>query len=346
MSDPLSERDQYLLRLLIEKHIAEGQPVSSKSLADDKSISLSPASIRNIMSDLEERGYLRSLHTSSGRVPTSQGYRLFIDHLITVKPLEEDIVKQFQQKLHPDQSTRHLIASASNLLSRMTQMAGVVTLPQMPMIKLRHVEFLPLSQQKVLVILVFNEKDVQNRIIQLKANLSPSELEQAANYLNQHYAGLDLEEIRQRMARALSSEKLAFNDLLNSFLHVADEAQQLESAASDFVLSGEYYLLSHHASDDLARLKQLFDAINHKRQMLHLLDQCISTPGVKIFIGEDSGQFPISENYSMISASYSVEGRVLGAVGVVGPIRMDYERVIPIVEMSAHILSAAMGTLG
>jgi heat-inducible transcriptional repressor len=341
MLNAINDRDQHLLRLLIEKYIMDGQPVSSKTLAENTDIAYSAATIRNIMAELEERGYLRSLHTSSGRVPTNLGYRYFINTLLTVIPLDETVVNEFKKILHPDQSTNELITSASNLLAELTKMAGLVTVPHMPLTTLRHVEFLPLSNQRVLIILVINEKEVQNRIIQTQHSFTRSELEQAANYLNENFSGMNLEEIRRTLFEKLSEEQADFKQLMHSFINIANQAFQLDGNKNDFVLAGEHHLLINNANADLDQIRQLFNVINQKHQVLHLLDQCLGADEVKIFIGKELGHTFVDE-YCVVSAPYCSQGQIIGALGVIGPARMPYGRIIPIVEMSARLLTIAM----
>lgn len=340
MFSGISEREQRLLRILIERYIADGQPVSSKALAEE-GLSYSPATIRNIMAELEEQGYLQSLHTSSGRVPTAQGYRLFVETLLTVKPLEETLVEEFQQKLHPDQSTKNLISTASNMLARLTRFASLVTLPKIELVRLKHIEFLPLSHRRILVILVLNEKEVQNRIIQVSRDFNRNELEQLSQFFNHHFMDKPLEQIRASLLNDLSHERAQFRELLHSVADFADHTLQSESFRNDFVMAGEYHLLASDANADLDRLRQLFDAINQKRQMLYLLDQCLAADGMKVFIGKESGSEALDQ-YSMISAPYHVNGRIVGALGVIGPLRMPYEQVMSVVETSARLLSAAL----
>jgi heat-inducible transcriptional repressor len=340
MADLVSERAQHLLRLLIERYIRDGQPVSSKSLAEDENLSLSPATIRNVMADLEERGYLRSLHASSGRVPTAQGYRLFVNYLLSSQSLPQDIYSNFAYDLSPAQNTTDLVANASSLLSRLTRMAGLVTIPKVEIITLRHIEFLPLSNNRVLVILVLNEKEVQNRIIKTERSFSRPELEQAANYLNQTFSGFPVEKVRTELLAGLQNDRYAMDQLMRSTIEVAADALTQEQPTDDYILAGEHHLLGI-AETNVERLRQLFDTFMKKREILYLLDQCIHAQGVQIFIGDEAG-YEIFDGCSVVSSPYGAEGNPLGVLAVIGPTRMPYERVIPIVDISAKLLSSAL----
>lgn len=339
----LSERAQYLLRALIERYIREGQPVGSRTLTREAGLDLSPATVRNVMADLEEMGYLRAPHTSAGRVPTVRGYRFFVDTLLHIKPLQTSEVERLSRQLDPDQPTTELAQSVSTLLSRITQLAGVVMVPRRDAQTLRQVEFLPLSDNRVLAILVINEREVQNRIIHTQREYSSLELQQAANYLNAQFAGMDLRQLRNSLLQELQQTRESMDRMMQAVIEMADKALQPQGGEEDYVLAGETNLIGFAELADMDKLRQLFEAFGRKRDILYLFDQCINAQGVQIFIGEESG-FDALEACSVVTAPYSREGAVLGVLGVIGPTRMAYGRVIPIVDITAKLLSAALNS--
>lgn len=342
-SNPITERAQYLLKILIERYIRDGQPVASRALVDEGVLALSPATIRNVMADLEHHGLIRAPHTSAGRVPTARGYRFFVDSLLTAKPLANDAVEPLQEALHPDQSRQDLVEAASSLLSNLTQLAGLVTLPRREKIILRHIEFLPLSDNRVLTILVVNDHDVQNRIIHTDRPYSASELQQAANYLSEHYVGMDPDQIRQQLLHGLQIDKDHLGQLLEAVVEMADKALGAPSDDQEqpYILAGQNNLLTMAEDAGVGRLRSLFDAFEKKRSVLHLLDKCLNSDGLQIFIGEESGYEPFDQ-CSLVTATYNQGDKRVGVLGVIGPTRMNYERVIPIVNVTAKLLSAAL----
>ncbi len=337
----LSERAQHLLKVLIERYIRDGQPVGSRTLVRDAGLELSPATVRNVMAELEEMGYLRAPHTSAGRIPTARGYRFFVDSLLHVKPLHSPEVELLWQQLDPDQPTTGLVQSVSSLLSGITQMAGVVMVPRRDTLTLRQVEFLPLADHQVLAILVVNERQVQNRIIHTQRTYTTAELQQASNYLNAQFAGKDIKQVRKGLLRDLRRTCATMNRMMQVVIEMADQAFQQEPSMEDYVLAGQTNLMGFAELADMERLRQLFEAFNRKQDILHLFDQCMNAQGVQIFIGEESG-FDVLDVCSVVTAPYSVEGKVLGVLGVIGPTRMAYRRVIPIVDVTAKLLSAAL----
>ncbi len=337
----LNERSLQLLKSLVERYISEGQPVGSRALSKDSNLNLSPATIRNVMADLEELGLIQSPHTSAGRVPTASGYRMFVDSLLTVKPLNKQEVNRFHQGLMRLEDADEVIGVASKLLSDITQMAGVVTLPRREMVSLRHVEFLPLSNTRVLVIFVTNEKEVHNRIIHTSKQFSPSELQQATNYLNSVYSGLSLAAVRAAVLKDLEKDQEQMNLEMRDAIKMAQLAFDREEEKEDFVLTGETNLMGFSELSDMERLRQLFEAFSQKRGVIHLLDQCLEANGVQIFIGEESG-YHAFDRCSLVTSSYSVNHEVVGVLGVIGPTRMAYEKVIPFVDVTAKLLGAAL----
>lgn len=338
------ERAQVLLKTLIECYIKDGQPVGSKTLVEASSLAVSSATVRNIMSDLEERGYITSPHTSAGRVPTQRGFRLFVDNLAVFDRPKLSDVAAIQQRLSNDQSSDELIATASSLLAETTRMAGLVMLPQQNQFKLRQVEFLALSEQRVLVVLVINEKEVQNRIIHTEREYSEVELRQAANYINQVFAGCDLTQIRQQLIGKMEEDKSALGELMQTTMDVAEKAFHPEQPQhTDYVLSGESHLLDiAETSEDVGRLREVFEAFNQKRDVLHLLDRCIGAQGSRIFIGAESGCSAFMDCSVVAAPYFDVGGDVLGVLAVVGPTRMNYQAVVPSVDITAKILGLAL----
>ena len=337
---PLDARARQLLRTLIARYIAEGQPIGSRTLAKASGLDVSPATIRNIMSDLEEFGLVVAPHTSAGRVPTSQGYRVFVDSLIEMQPLGEPELDQLRRELPTDVSTPDLLGSATLLLSEMTHFVGVVSVPNRAEFPFRHIDFLPLGGNRVLVILVFTDGQVQNRVIATQRSYGAGALEQIANYLNTHFGGLRIDEIRVRLLREMQEEGARLNKLLTAAVEVAQAAFQ-GSAGSDMLVAGQTNLMGKHDGSDVDRLRELFEAFQRKRDLLQLLERCSHAEGLRLFIGDESG-FAALDTYSLVTAPYGVGGRVLGVLGVIGPTRMAYERVIPVVQATAQIISGAL----
>ena len=346
-SPAISERAQALLKALIDRYVREGEPVGSRTLARDSGLKLSPATVRNVMADLEELGFVKSPHTSAGRVPTVRGYRFFVDSLLTVQKLEESTVEQLRSQLKLEADPEELVQSASNLLSGITHMAGVVTLPRREHAALRRIDFLPLSGNQVLVIMVVNEREVQNRIIQTERAYSASELEQAANFLNAQFAGKDITAVRETLIADMRQARDDMNQMMSTAVEVAGRlfAEEQDENGEGLVLAGQTNLMEFRELCDVEKLRTLFEAFNQKRDLLHLLDQCISAEGVQIFIGEESG-YQMLDECSLVTAPYKVEGEVVGVLGVIGPTRMAYERVIPIVDATARLLGAALNPRG
>jgi len=335
----LSERAQILLKTLVERYITEGQPLGSRALSRYSGLDLSPASIRNIMADLEELGFVASPHTSAGRVPTTRGYRFFVDTLLTVRPLDRVEIDQLEGQLQVE-STQRMVHSASHLLSDLTRFAGVVMAPRRRSVSFRHIDFLPLSEKRVLLIIVTPEGDVQNRIMLTERVYKTSELTEAANFLNQNYAGLGFDEIKERLREELRQLRDDMTQLLTRAVETSSDA--VAEPGEDYVLSGERNLLHvQDLSSNMASLRRLFDLLEQRTSLLQLLEMGSRAHGVQIYIGGESGLVPLDE-CSVVTAPYEVDGQVVGTVGVIGPTRMAYERVIPIVEITARLLSSAM----
>ncbi|MDR2875718.1 MAG: heat-inducible transcriptional repressor HrcA [Methylobacillus sp.] len=335
----LEKRAQILLKTLVEHYITDGQPVGSRTLSRCSGLDLSPASIRNVMSDLEEMGFITSPHTSAGRTPTHRGYRLFVDTLLTVQPLRDDEVKKLENRLSsPD--PQELISSAASALSDLTQFAGLVMIPKRKGIAFRQLEFLPLSEKRILLIIVTTDGNVQNRIILTDRAYTPSELVQAANFFNVNYAGQTFEEVRGKLREELRQMQSDMTRLMTAALEASDKA--FTEDQDDVVISGERNLL--HVDDlstNVTSLHKLFEMFERRTTLLQLLDTSQKAEGVNIFIGGESGHVPLDE-CSVITAPYEVDGQVVGTLGVIGPTRMAYERVIPIVDITAKLLSNAL----
>lgn len=335
----LDRRAQTLLKTLIERYIVEGQPVGSRTLSRYSGLELSPATIRNVMSDLEEMGFIASPHTSAGRIPTPKGYRLFVDSLLTVRPLARQQISEIREAIHPDQPQR-VIGHASQLLSELTHFAGVVVAPRRQLPRIRQLEFLSLSDTRILLIIVTSEGDVQNRILFTQRTYTPSELTQAANMLNEHFAGLDFQQIRSRLQDELRQIRSDMVELMTAAVEAGSEA--VTDNTAQYIISGEKNLLGNEdLSSNMGRLRSLFDLFEQKTGLVQLLELSSHADGVQVFIGGESGIATLDE-CSVVAAPYEVDGQVVGTIGVIGPTRMAYERVIPIVDITARLLASAL----
>ncbi|MBL6900920.1 MAG: heat-inducible transcription repressor HrcA [Luminiphilus sp.] len=340
-TEGLTPRAASLLRTLVGMHIREGQPVGSKALHVESGMSVSTATIRNVMSDLEERGLLSSPHTSAGRIPTAQGYRLFVDSLLQTSPIDASALQALKHELNPNRTSSDLIASASNLLTQVTAQAGIVTVPRPTASQLRQIEFLPLSDSRVLVILVVNEREVQNRVIELSRPLSEEQLKVAAELINQRYAGNNLSEVKRMLVAEMADARARIDEQLEAALQVAKDAMEPEDAQEDYVVAGESRLIQQAGANDMDKLRELFDAFERKRDLVELLDRCSRADGIQIFIGEEAG-YEVLGDYSVITAPYAQGTQPVGVLGVIGPTRMAYDRVIPLVDITARLLTAAL----
>ncbi|HTY49693.1 MAG TPA: heat-inducible transcriptional repressor HrcA [Steroidobacteraceae bacterium] len=344
--DALNERAQQLLRTLVESYIRDGQPVGSRSLSRDSGLNLSSATIRNVMADLEELGFVSSPHTSAGRVPTDKGYRFFVDTLLRVQPLPSGDVSEIRRHLDEvSQGSKAVVAAASQLLSSVTQLAGVVTLPNVRQSAITQIEFVGLSENRVLAVMVLNNSEVENRIVQLERYYSPDELRRAANFLNEQFAGRSPAQVRQEILRDLRETREHMNQIMLDAITVAQQVFGAGDAAGqmEYVIAGETNLMGVGELGSMERLKRLFEAFNEKRDFLSLLDHSLRAQGVQIFIGHESG-YRILDDCSLVTAPYSLGDQVVGVLGVIGPTRMAYERVIPIVDVTAKLLGAALNS--
>ncbi|MEQ1800372.1 MAG: heat-inducible transcriptional repressor HrcA [Gammaproteobacteria bacterium] len=340
-----SERARQILRMLVEHYIREGQPVGSRTLSRSAGLDLSPATIRNVMADLEDLGFIIAPHTSAGRIPTAKGYRFFVDTLVRLQPMAEPDVVRLQHQLEDRflGDAKAIAAAASSALSSLTSLAGVVTIPRQPHSTLRHIEFLPLSGRRVLAILVVNDSEVQNRILDMERDYTDDELRRAANFLNEQFTGLDLGEVRSRLLVNLDGTREFMNRLMLDSISIAGPAQKSGADSSGYVLSGETKLMNFQELSDVEKIKQLFEAFGQQREILTLLDRSVAAQGVQIFIGEESG-YRILDECTIVAAPYTVDDQIVGVLGVIGPTRMAYERVIPIVDVTARLVGSALNS--
>jgi heat-inducible transcriptional repressor len=341
--EALSERAQLLLKALIESYIRDGQPVGSRTLSRDSGLSLSSATIRNVMADLEELGFVVSPHTSAGRIPTDKGYRLFVDSLLKLKPLQSEEIDDIERRLRNDASNgRTLVQTVSQMLSSVTQMAGLVTLPNPHYVALSQIEFIGLSENRALAIMVMNNREVENRVVQLERAYSSEELRRAANYLNEAFAGRSLPEVRASLLKQLQETRQTMNQLMQDAIQMAQKVFEAPGGERvEYVIAGETNLMGFAELSNIDRLRRLFEAFNEKHDMLRLLDNCLRAQGIQIFIGHESG-YQILDDISLVTAPYMLDNQVVGVLGVIGPTRMAYERVIPIVDVTAKLLGSAL----
>jgi heat-inducible transcriptional repressor len=329
----LDERSKMLLKALVERYIADGQPVGSRTLSKASGMELSPATIRNVMSDLEDLGLIVSPHTSAGRIPTARGYRLFVDTMLTVQPAQYS-----SHSLAPDQPQK-VISNAANLLSSLSQFVGVVIAPRRSS-AFRHMEFLRLSERRLLVIIVSPEGDVQNRVIYTEVDYTQAQLVEAANFLNSHYVGLDIDQVRANLQGEVESLRSEIASLMQAAVNVSSEA--ISEGQDEVVIAGERNLLSvSDFSSDMSHLRRAFDLFEQKAQIMRLLDIAGQAEGVRIFIGGESQVVPF-EDLSIVSSPYEVDGKVVGTLGVIGPTRMPYDRMIQIVDITSKLVSNAL----
>jgi heat-inducible transcriptional repressor len=342
--DHLSEREQLLLRVLVGTYIRDGQPIGSRALSRESGLQLSSATVRNIVADLEQLGFVTSPHTSAGRVPTDKGYRFFVDAILKSRAASEDealeeVRRRFEARAD---DSKALVAAASQMLSSITKLAGVVTLPRPHAASITQIEFVGLSENRALVVLVFNDREVQNRIIQLERYYSPDELRRAANYLNDRFRGRTLAQLRQEILQQMQEARETMNRLMQDAISMASQVLQTSpDPRLEYVIAGETNLMGAGELSSVDKLRRLFEAFNEKRDILNLLDHSLRADGVQIFIGQESG-YQILDDCSVVTAPYSADNEVMGVIGVIGPTRMAYERVIPIVDLSAKLLGSAL----
>jgi heat-inducible transcriptional repressor len=340
--DAPDERAQHLLRVLIGRYIREGQPVGSRALSHDSGLDVSPATVRNIMADLEEMGFLASPHTSAGRVPTNKGYRFFVDTLVKLTPPRGEELLLVQESLRETAADpQALAATIANLLSSFTKLAGVVTVPKRAHLSLRQIEFLPLSGRRVLAILVVNDREVQNKIVEVARDFTPEELRRAGNYLTEQLGGRDLYQVRHGLLKKLQETRASLNELMLDAIAMVEKVLPADEPPAEYVMTGETNLMALEDLADLEKLRELFEAFSRQRDILHLLDRSMHVEGVQIFIGQESG-YRLLDDCSVVTAPYAADEDTMGVLAVIGPTRMAYERVIPIVDVTAKLIGSAL----
>lgn len=337
----LDERAQVLFRHLMQDFIRHGQPVSSKSLVNQPGLEVSSATIRNIMSHLEHLGLVRSPHTSAGRVPTEAGYRLFIDSMLEIRDLGTQAEDLLNETFSSNKTSKDLIQSASGILSQITQLTGLISIPKPVQIKVRHIEFMKLSDLRVLVILVINNDEVRNTVIQLDREYTDIELTEVSRMLLRYLQGRDFQQAKIQLKTEMQQHKEDVNRIMNSVLEVMGSVCGHDE--STLLTSGESNLLQFAEMSDIERLRGLFSAFNQKRDLMQILDGCIESEGVQIFIGSESG-YEILSDCSVIGAPYRIDQEVVGVLGVIGPTRIDYDRIIPAVDLTARLLTSALNS--
>ncbi len=341
----MGEREKKLLKALVDSYIKEGQPVGSKALARDSGLEISSATIRSIMSDLEALGLVSSPHTSAGRIPTTKGFRLFVDGMVTVKPPSVEDIENLKFKLNLNGAVDDLLSTVSSALSEATNMAGVVMLPRHEHVALRRIEFMRLSEKRVLAILVINDHQVENRVIETMRDYTSVQLQEASNFLSSVVAGKDLSEVRQLLVAEMTNAKESVGQMMQMAIEMADKVFEEKKEDKEYVLSGQTNLMNFSELATLDKIRSLFDVFNEKRDVLHLLDACMAAQSMQVFIGEESG-FSAFEDCSIVTSPYEVDGKILGVLGVIGPTRMAYERVIPLVDVTAKMLGTILNQRG
>ena len=342
----MKERDLILMKSLIESYVKQGTPIGSQALLRSSHLTVSPATVRNIMADLERQGLVLSPHTSAGRIPTTQGLRIFVDRIIKVKSLKSEVVAHVKQHLNPNQEKKALLGNASNLLSDMTKMASLVQIPNAPVNRLQHIDFVPLSDQRLLVVMVLENDEIQNRVISVDRTYQRDELTHMSNYLNKQLVGKDIHSARQELFGEMLKEKKQLDIVLQRAIDFAEQGFEKSSGLisqpdDTFHLSGQTNLVSMASHGQLDNIEQIFGAFKQKQQIMSLLDRSLAADGVKIFIGEESGSAGL-KGCSVVTAPYKQQGEPVGVLAVVGPTRMQYDKVIPIVDITAKMLSSAL----
>jgi len=343
----LGERAQRLLKVLIEAYIRDGQPVGSRTLTRESGLALSSATVRNVVADLEELGFVTSPHTSAGRVPTDKGYRFFVDTLLKLRPIASAEATDLERRLaERADDPKAMLTSVSQILSTVTHLAGVVTVPRVAHGSVTQIEFVGLGENRVLAILVTNGREVQNRVLHLERHYSADELRRAAGYLNELCRGHALEDVRALLLQQLHETRSHMNQVMLDAISMAQQMVQVPSSSPEpveVVIAGETNLMGFAELSNVDKLRRLFEAFNEKRDILHLLDQCLRAEGVQIFIGHESG-YGILDDCAVVTAPYATDEGIVGVLGVIGPTRMAYERVIPIVELTARLIGSALNS--
>ena len=339
----LTPRAEILLRTLIDKYISEGHPVGSKLLARESGLDVSPATIRNVMVDLENLGLIQAPHTSAGRIPTDRGYRVFVDSMVKARPMNRNLLKIFEQKFDGDHDPQHVLSTASELLSQITNFAGVVMVPGQSRSQFRQIEFLPLSGKRILAILVTGDGRVQNRVITAEREFKANELVDAANYFNQRYSGSSLQKLRKQLLVEMKEHSEEMNRIMSTAMTMANQFFEAEDNVDkeEVVLSGESNLFEVPEFAEIEKMRELFETFKTKHDLLELLDKSLKGRGVQIFIGEESGYAPLND-CSVVTAQYELDNECIGVLGVIGPTRMDYADVITVVDVTSRLVSSAL----
>ena len=342
--ESLSKRQELLLKALVESFISDGQPVGSTKLSKTSDLGVSSATIRNVFVDLEDLGYIYSPHKSAGRVPTELAYRMFVDKMIKVQPVNNDLIKRLKPNLSKNIERKNIVKNTNEILSNITGLTGLISLPTQKNMELKQIDFLNLSDNKILAILINKNNDVENKIINLENSYSASELQEAANYLNKIISGQSLHHIRKILLNDLDDMRKDMNSIMSSAITFGKKLfldNDDTNKDDDLLVSGQTRLMNCKELSDIKKLKTLFEAFSEKNNILHLLDKSISSDGVKIFIGAESG-YNVLDDCSVVSAPYKFDNDVVGVLGVIGPKRMAYDRVIPIVDITAKLLTDAL----
>ena len=338
----LDDRSEHLFRLLVNSYTRDAQPVGSKNLAEQSGLDVSSATIRNIMARLEDMGLVDSPHTSAGRVPTEAGYRFFVDRLLEVDDLASVAQQEISRNLNTDKTSTDLIQSATDILSKVTHLTGIVSLSHVSPAEIRHIEFMPLSDRRVLVILVLNKDEVHNKVIHVDRDYQEHEFHSVARVLGRYLIGRSFDHARERLLEELSEVRSSVHSIMSKVIEAMEEVCELK-ANDELITSGESNLLEYAELSDVAKLRELFSVFNEKTDLLKLLDGCSSAEGVEIFIGSESG-YSVLRDCSVVGAPYHVKGKLVGMLGVVGPTRIAYEQVIPVVDITAKLLTSALNT--
>ena len=336
----LSPRAEQLLKTLVAKYIGEGLPIGSKSLSVDSGLDVSPATIRNILSELESLGFVMSPHTSAGRVPTVQGYRMFVDSMMHIEPIKKNIAQEIESNIAQEIDPELLVNKASNLVSQLTQYAGVVMVSEQYQRTLKQIEFLSLSAQRILAILVTDDGRVQNKVIQVEKGYSASELVEASNYFNSLYAGKSLTEVKKCLFQDIQVQGDHLGKMIQTSMNIAQSLFDSEKG-DDVILSGETNLLNVPEFGQLDKVKDIFQVFKTKNDLLDLLDKSMRADGIQVYIGEESG-YQLLNGFSVVSKPYKVDGECVGVLGVIGPTRMEYSKVIPVVDLTSKLLANAL----
>jgi heat-inducible transcriptional repressor len=337
MSQDLSERSKHILEAIIEDYIATAEPVGSRTITRRHGIGLSPATVRNVMSDLEEMGYLLSPHTSAGRVPTDKAYRLYVDSLMGLRAMQHDEEEEIRRRYAAaGRDVGQILKETSRLLSTISHYMGIVVAPRFAANTLRQLEFVRLGGRRILAIIVADSGLVQNKIIEADREIPQEDLVRMGNYLNRLLAGLTIAQVRQRILQEMEDDKTSYDSLLASALELS--RQTVTDDTAEFFVEGQANILDQPEFTDSSRLKEIFRAFEEKNQLMGLLDRCLQAPGVQIFIGAETHLNRL-EGLSLVTASYMTGKNTLGVLGVIGPTRMGYAQVVPVVDYTARLVS-------